>query len=43
LTEAVILPTDAEVAAWNKLSEQRESATINPSIDELTDLTETGQ
>lgn len=43
LTEAVILPTDAEVAAWNKLSEERESAPINPSIDELTDLSETGQ
>jgi hypothetical protein len=43
LTEEVILPTDAEVTARNNQSEQRESAPINPSIDELTDLTETGQ
>lgn len=43
ITEAVILPTDAEVTARNNQVLQRDPAPINSTIDALTDLTETGK
>ncbi len=41
LSEEVLLPTDAEVTSWNKQSQQRDPAEVNPTIDSLTDLSET--
>lgn len=43
LTEAVVLPTDAEVTARNNQALQRDPAPINSTIEAITDLTELGQ
>jgi len=40
LAEEVSLPTDAEITSWNNQSEQRDSAQVNPTIDSLTNLSE---
>ena len=43
LTQAIALPTDAEVTARNNQVLQRDPAPINSTIEAITDLTEPGQ